>query len=259
MRVLLVDDEPFALRRLEALLQPMADLQVVGTAQDGEVAAELISRLHPDMVFLDIRMPGRSGVALAQSLRGGVDTEIVFVTAYDHFAAEAFNLDAVDYLLKPVAADRLALTVARARRRRAGGSALSITAASEETTASDAAGSPYVSSLWVRRKEGLVRVEVPTIEWIEAAGDYVVLHTQTRSHMLRMTMDGLQKRLDPNVMIRVSRSAFVRRSAVKSVERATGGGLVMTLSDETAIQVSRTYFRQVGAMFGVFRRGALRD
>lgn len=247
MRILVVDDEPLALERLEALLGEFPDVEVVGRALDGDEAAELIEQLKPDIALLDIQMPNRDGMSLARSLKEGPDTEVVFVTAFDHFAAEAFEVDAVDYLLKPVEPARLKLAIERARRRRLadGGKAGEVFEASEPPAQAE----PYTTTLWVRRTRGLVRVEIAGVEWIEAARDYVLLHTLSRSHMYRTTMEALARRLDPVVMVRVSRSAFVRRDAVVRALRRGRGSMVLELADGAEIPVGNTYTHAISREF----------
>lgn len=220
MRILLVDDEPLALERLDTLIADIADVQVVGRARDGDEAAEMIDALRPDLALLDIQMPNRDGMSLARALKDQPDTEVVFVTAYDHFAVSAFDVDAIDYLLKPVEPARLRLAIDRARRRRLVGARDEPAFEADEPPPAE----PYATTFWVRRPRGLVRVEIDTVAWIEAARDYVLLHTFNRSHMYRSTMDALARRLDPAVMLRVSRSAFVRREAVVRVLRRGRGG-----------------------------------
>lgn len=241
MRVLLADDEPLALSRLEKLLSDIDDVEVVGLARDGEEAAALIRSLKPDLALLDIRMPKQSGLSLAKAIETVQDVEVVFVTAYDHFAARAFEVDAVDYLLKPVEPARVAIAIARARRRRDRNS---------QGAAPDEASSPggYADGFWAPGPNGLVRVDLSSIDWIEAARDYALLHTSTRSHIVRTTMGALQKQLDPEVMARVSRSAFVRRSAIAQVTRQGSAGTIVVLKDGTPVRVGATYGRMAAAL-----------
>jgi DNA-binding LytR/AlgR family response regulator len=250
MRILIADDEPIALDRLIGLFGAIPDVEIVGCAHDGAEAARMIEALGPDIAFLDIGMPHRSGLDVARSLTTamGSKTEVVFVTAFNQFAAEAFDLDAVDYLLKPVSADRLLAAIRRAQRR-----ALSTAAAhtlqqrlQEQQTEQD-----YLTEIWVKQRNGLLRVDIGDIEWIEAAGDYVLIHTAERSHIQRITMEALQRQLDPLAIMRVSRSAFVRRGAVARVERVSRSALNLILSDQTAIAVGHTYAQAVSRTFGL--------
>lgn len=236
MRVLLADDEPLALIRLQTLLAEIDDVEVVGMARDGEEAAAQIAALTPDLALLDIRMPGQNGLTLATQVS---EVEVIFVTAFDHFASQAFEVDAVDYLLKPVEPQRLLIAIDRARRRRTRDRAI---LTGVDVQAHDGASLPPSNEgFWVPGRDGMVRVALSAIDWIEAARDYVLLHTTTRSYMLRSTMDAIQKQMDPSVMARVSRSAFVRRGAVAEVTRIGRAGYVVVLHDGTPVRVGATY------------------
>ena len=241
MRVLLVDDEPLALDRLKAGFEEIEDVVVAGTACDGVEAAEQIRALEPDLVILDIQMPGRSGMEVARALRPGESRpEIIFVTAFDRFATDAFDVEAADYLLKPVAFDRLKLGVERARRRRA---LRDMEARATPLAAAAVAPveSPYDQGIWVPGRQGAVLVPVSTIDWIEAARDYVLLNTSLKSHILRARMNDIEKRLDPATMLRVHRSHILRIGAVVGVERPGKGALRVVLSDGAVLQVGPNY------------------
>lgn len=243
LRVFMADDEPLALSRLAALLSAMPDVEIVGTARDGNEAAEEIRRLRPDLVFLDVRMPGQGGIALARSLQALPGLELIFVTAFDQFALEAFDVDAVDYLLKPVEANRLSTALIRARRRKAQG------VGRDESPQVAPASSGALDGFWLPHRDGSVWVGMNTIDWIEAARDYVLLHTANHSHMLRATMGSLERQIDPATMVRVSRSAFVRRAAVARVVRQGSAGYVVVLRDDTVVRVGTTFVRSVEEAF----------
>lgn len=247
LRVLLVDDEPLALDRLLALLQQLPDLEVVGTARDGQEAGEKIATLHPDLVLLDIQMPEKCGLAVAADLGIGMRPEIVFVTAFEQFGPDAFEVDATDYLLKPVRFDRLRQAIERARRRRA----LQDIAAANPAVV-EAAGQ-YEQAIWVQVRNGSQRVPVDSIDWIEAARDYVMLHTATRSYIHRATMSALQRQLDPAGLVRVHRSAFVRLALVTSVQRQGNGGMALTLRDGATVPVGPNYADAVSERLGLAR------
>jgi DNA-binding LytR/AlgR family response regulator len=242
LRVLVVDDEPLALDRLTALFHQLPEVDVVGTARDGLEAVRRIDELRPDLVMLDIQMPERSGLLIAADLPPDDRPEIVFVTAFEQFAPDAFGVDAADYLLKPVRFDRLRQAVERAKRRRA----LFRTAATPEL---ESAKSEFEDAIWVQVKGGSVRVSVGSIDWIEAAGDYVMLHTATRSHIHRATMSVLARRLDPTQLMRVHRSAFVRPGAVEEVRRQPHEGLLLVLRDGVAVPVGPSYLDAVRKTF----------
>jgi two-component system, LytTR family, response regulator len=236
MRVLLVDDEPPALERLQAFFGNMADVEVVGTAANGVEANAAIASLTPDLVMLDIQMPELSGLAVAAALPFDRRPEIVFVTAFEHFAPDAFEVEAADYLLKPVRFDRLRQAIERAKRRQAGRAA---------ALAPSATPSPYDEALWVPTRTGQIRIPVDQIDWIEAAGDYAMLHTSMRSYLYRSTMSALGKRLDPDQLVRVHRSAFVRLSKVVEVQRQDRWLVNLVLADGAEVAVGPNHVREV--------------
>ena len=256
MRVLLVDDEPLALERLRVGFADIEDVEIVGSASNGEQALEQITALEPDLVILDVQMPGPTGIAVAQAVSEREKRpEIVFVTAFDHYATDAFDVEAADYLLKPVRFDRLKLAVERARRRRALTAAGGKLAELETLVASLQDDQPteppqeggYDLELWVPTRQGVMRVAIDTIDWIEAARDYVLLNTATRSHILRTTMSELERRLAPAIMLRVHRSHFVRKAAVTAIERPGKGVMVLRLTDDATVQVGPNYISAVNA------------
>lgn len=236
MRVLLVDDEPPALERLAAFFGSIAEVEIVGQARDGFEAQAMMAELAPDLVMLDIQMPGLSGLAVAAGLPADERPEIVFVTAFEHFAPDAFDVEAADYLLKPVRFDRLRQAVDRARRRRDGRQAL---------LRAVPPASAYDDAIWVGTREGHVRVPIEMIDWVEAAGDYVVLHTELRGYLHRTTMSALDKRLDPAQLKRVHRSAFVRLSKVHKVVRQDKWLVTLVLDNGVEVAVGPNYARDV--------------
>ena len=239
LRVLLIDDEILATERLGGLLGDIDGVEIVGTANTAPAGAAEIARLRPDLVFLDIQMPGRSGMALAAELDPGNRPEIVFVTAFEHFAPDAFSVDAADYLLKPVRFDRLKQAIVRAQRR------IRLIAAAELGESVMAETGRYMREIWVTVRDGQVRLDVDLIDWIEAAKDYVLLHTSTRSYLHRISMSALEERLDPRAILRVHRSAFVRPSLVEEVERPSKSSLNLVLRDGAIVQVGPSYVKDV--------------
>jgi two-component system LytT family response regulator len=245
LKVLLVDDEPAALERLSALFAQIPDTRLVGVARNGREAAQAIAEHTPDLVMLDIQMPELSGLALASELAPETRPEIVFVTAFEAYAADAFAVEAADYLLKPVRFDRLRQAVERARRRRA------LQKAFDQAEAAAPARENDLDGIWVATRQGHVRVAVSEIDWIEAAKDYVLLHTATRSHIHRITMSALEQGLDPARMIRVHRSAFVSPDRVEAVNRLGKGLIALVLRDGVAVPVGPSYVKAVQARLGL--------
>jgi two-component system LytT family response regulator len=231
VRVLIVDDEPAALERLDALLRQVGGVEVVAQAQDGESALAAIDKFRPDLVLLDIQMPDLSGLAVGARLPPDHRPEIVFVTAFEMFAADAFELEAVDYLLKPVRFDRLRQAIDRTRRRRGAGASAGPIADGQ--------------AIWVQTRTGSVRVPVSDIEWIEAAKDYVLLHTPTRSYLHRSTMAALEAQVEGSGLLRVHRSAFVRTRLVREVKGQGRAITAVVLNDDLEVPVGSTYVSQV--------------
>jgi two-component system LytT family response regulator len=254
MRVLLVDDESLALDRLSAFFADIEGVEVVGRASDGNQALERIRELTPDLVIMDIQMPGKTGLRAAADIDVDPRPELVFVTAHEHYAPDAFEVDAADYLLKPVRFDRLRQAVDRARRRRAQRSSAERAAELEAEVASlrgsGAVQPPGDDGFWIPERNGQRRVALEGINWIEAARDYVLLHTELRSHLLRITMAALEERLAGSALLRVHRSAFVRPDRVVEVKRE-GRSLALVLDDGAEVQVGPSYVAATKAALGL--------
>ena len=244
LRVLLVDDEPLALRRLETLFGDIDGVEVVGTAATGEEAEARIADLRPDLVMLDISMPKKSGIRVAADLVVDPRPEIVFVTAFEQYAPDAFEVEAADYLLKPVRFDRLRQAVERARRRRAMRDAAErlATAPPRET---------HDEAIWVQTASGNLRLPVAQIDWVEAARDYVLFHTATRSHIHRISMTALEQLFDPEQLMRVHRSTFIRPALVKAVQRLGKGLIALEMEDGAVVQVGPSYVKAVLERLGL--------
>ncbi|PSJ43613.1 DNA-binding response regulator [Sphingomonas deserti] len=248
MRVLLVDDEPLALRRLSTLFEDIDDTEIVGTAATGREAEAQIGKLRPDLVMLDISMPQKSGLRVASDLPEAERPEIVFVTAFEQYAPDAFEVEAADYLLKPVRFDRLRQAVGRARRRRLLRDAEDRLAALPQTDVPRGA-----DAIWVQVADGQVRLPVDQIEWIEAAKDYVLMHTATRSYIHRISMTALEDYLDPGALMRVHRSTFIRPALVAGVQRLGRGLIALKMRDGAVVQVGPSYVKAVLARLGLAR------
>jgi DNA-binding LytR/AlgR family response regulator len=244
MRVLLVDDEPLALDRLRTFFGDIDEVDVVGEARDGNEALERIRELTPDLVIMDVQMPGRNGLRAAAGIDIEPRPELVFVTAHEHYAPDAFEVDAADYLLKPVRFDRLRQAIDRARRRQSMRSNAALEQKLSAEVAAMKTGEMADDGFWVPERNGQRRVPIESIDWIEAARDYVLLHTQLRSHLLRITMTALEERLAGSPLLRVHRSAFVRPDRVTEVRKGHRS-MSLVLADGAEVQVGPSYVAAV--------------
>lgn len=241
LRTFLVDDEPVALRRLAQTLRSIPGVELVGMAGDGLSARRLIDETAPDLVILDIEMPGCNGLELATRLSGDAGPEVVFLTAFGQYASLAFDIEAADYLLKPVTVDRLNQAIRKVRRRLQSKKMESELKAVLRPSYSgpDEDGRP--NEVWVPMKTGEVRVRADDIVWIEGAGDYVVIHTSVRSHLFRATMNSLEAFFSPSRIRRVHRSSMVNMAMVEQILRAGRGGVGLLLQDNIEVAVGPSY------------------
>jgi two-component system LytT family response regulator len=250
MRIFLADDEPFSIRRVTFALENIADAEIVGTAADGVTALNEIRRLKPDLVILDIEMPALNGMAVASALADN-RLDIVFVTAFDRYATDAFLVEATDYLLKPLKPERLRLAIDRARRRQTERSAVqpppSDTVSGMNSPIPLERAQVAQSILYIPSRTGGVDLAQTDIIWVEAAKDYVLIHTSLRSFILRTTMSDLADRLRPSI-VRVHRSAFVAIESIRHWRRSPKGLWVLTMTDGSQISVSPTYVKGVRAL-----------
>jgi two-component system response regulator AlgR len=239
LRTLIVDDEPLAIERMQILCAGLPAINLIGTASDGEAALRLIDALAPDLVLLDIAMPGLSGMDVARALEGRTSPPaIIFCTAFDQFAVAAFDVAAVGYLLKPVTAPALARAVARVH----------------ERTGTHAPSSPdkpaWIDEFWVPHRSEVIRLSASDIDWIEAERDYMRLHTGTRSFLLHQTISELERRLDPDRFIRVHRSTILRRDFVDRLKHDGLGAWSALLKDGGEVRIGRSYQAAAKAMAG---------
>ncbi|HEY2752294.1 LytTR family DNA-binding domain-containing protein [Phenylobacterium sp.] len=253
LRVMIVDDEPLARRRLEILLRDQDAVELVGAAADGVAARRMIGELSPDVVLLDIKMPGLTGLEVLDSL-GGTAPIVILVTAFDRFALDAFDRAAFDYLLKPVEPARLAASLTRAREALAEHAAAGRAEELEEilrNLRSGAAPAPTPSTfdrdIWIQERGGRVSLPVAAIDWVAAERDYVRIYTGGRSFLVRQSIGALAERLDPDLFVRVHRSSLVRADRIVRVRHAGNRGAV-TLSTGAEIPVSRRHMRVLKAM-----------
>jgi two-component system, LytTR family, response regulator AlgR len=234
LRTLIVDDEPLAVERLQVICAGLEALTVVGTASDGHIALKLTEALTPDLLLLDMAMPGMDGLEVARALAGQDNPPaLVFVTAYDNFAVQAFDLDAVDYVLKPVAPERLQRSVERAMAR---------------CSPRPRQSGDWIGEFWVPHRSELIRLAASQIDRIDAERDYVRLHVGERSYLMLHTVSGLEARLDPEQFIRLHRSVIVRRDCIVGLRHDGAGVWSAELGGDRTVRIGRTYLARAKAM-----------
>jgi two-component system response regulator AlgR len=241
LRILIADDEPLATERLQLLLARIDDVQLVGTASDGESAIQLSKVVEPDLLLLDIAMPGLDGIGVARALAAlNPSPAVVFVTAFDQFAVAAFEVEAVDYLMKPVEPARLTRALNRAR----------------DYIASRSVGSRkqmpprWLEEFWASDLSGLVRISARDIDRVSAERDYMRLHVGRRSWLIHQSMAALEEGLNPELFVRLHRSAIVRKDFIAGFSRNPSGRWIARLKDGEEQPVGRLYSDRVRAIAG---------
>ena len=232
LRALIVEDERLARTRLRRLLSTRDDVEVIGEAEDGDEAVSMIDQLRPDLIFLDVQMPGLSGFDVLAAISGPTPF-IIFTTAFDEYALKAFEVHALDYLLKPFDGERLYPALDRAV-------ALIHGAPTHEQFLEQFV--PRMIERFVVRSAGrIVFVAADQIDWIEAADNYVYLHAGSESHLIRGSLKTLQQRLDPAKFVRIHRSAIVNVTRIRSMKPASHGDYDLELADGGHLTVTRTF------------------
>jgi two-component system, LytTR family, response regulator len=250
IRTLIVDDEPLARRGLRAHLAGAADVEVVAECGDGREAVRLIRELEPDLVFLDVQMPELDGFGVLREAAPARLPSVIFVTAYDQYALRAFEVHALDYLLKPFDAERFAEALARARAQieREGLSEISLRL--QSLIDGLRANQKYAERVVVKTAGRIFFLGVEEIDWVEAADNYVRVHAGRDSHLLRETMNSLEKRLDPALFLRVHRSAIVNVRRIKELHTLFRGEYEIILQDGTRLSTGRGYRDRLQELFG---------
>ena len=238
-RALIVDDEPLARKRIKALLKDEPAVAVVGECATGREAIRLIRELSPDLVFLDIQMPEVGGFDVLEALGKEQPPAIIFTTAYNQYALKAFEVHALDYLLKPFTQARFAEALARARTQHAGAAGLKPDPRLASLIELLRSEQSYLSRFVVRSSSRILLVNATDVEWIESADNYALLHVRGQTHIVRETMRTLEGKLSPRSFQRISRCAIVNLSRIKELQPMGKGEYVVILADGTRLSMSR--------------------
>ncbi|MEX2130234.1 MAG: LytTR family DNA-binding domain-containing protein [Pseudohongiellaceae bacterium] len=264
LTAIIVDDEELACKGLKMRLDNLPQVEVVAICHNGKEALTAIVDHEPDVVFLDIQMPGMTGFDLIGEIQGDLMPLVVFVTAYDAYAIDAFKVHAVDYLLKPVEEERLKEAVNRALQQKQQSRAVnekqrllemlvSLTGKSAsalgEILESNESVSPQIDRLAIKDGSSTTFVPIREIDWIDAAGDYMCIHANGQTHIMRTTMKDLESRLDPSIFQRVHRSTIVNLQRVEKVSSHINGEFHLTLSCGSSLKMSRSYKEKVKHFF----------
>jgi len=261
LKTIIVDDEPLALKYLHSVLADFTDIEVVADFRNGREAVLAVSQINPELMFLDIQMPGMNGFEVIKALQADIMPMVIFVTAFDQYALDAFDLHAVDYLLKPLDPERVARAVKRAVDRSQGNQNQSHKApligaigaiaerVTSETPADDPASESIKNKLLVR-DSGVVKV-IPfdDIDWVDAAGDYMCVHALGETHIIRITLGELMGKLDDKLFVRIHRSTIVNVQRVVSITPLPKGGSLLELSAGETLKVSRNYRESIRNLF----------
>ena len=261
LKTIIVDDEPLARRGLRLRLDAIGDVEILAECGNGREAKEKILELRPDVVFLDIQMPGISGLELVQLLPREELPQVVFVTAYDQYAVEAFEVNAVDYVLKPIEEERLEMALQRVRaklgsenlaaqREQLLEAVADLTHESPESleeklAAGELGGSRYPEKIAIKDSGKITLVPSRDIDWIDAAGDYMCVHANGETHVMRITMKELEQQLDPKIFQRIHRSTIVNLQRVQEICAHINGEYHLVLNNGERLKMSRSYKNKV--------------
>jgi two-component system LytT family response regulator len=245
IRVLIVDDEPLAREGIRMRLQPAPDIEIIGECRNGREAVAAILRDAPELVFLDIQMPRMDGFAVIEAVGAQRMPQVIFVTAYDEHALRAFEVHALDYLLKPMDGSRFAEALARARDRIRGKNLEAIAAQLQQMMSALKGEKDYLERLSIKSAGRILLLGVDEIDWIEAADNYVQVHAGQASHLLLSTMNSLETRLNPQQFLRIHRSTIVNLKRIKELHPMFHGEFRVILQDNTQLTSGRSYSKNL--------------
>jgi two-component system LytT family response regulator len=252
IRTLIVDDEPLGRERIRTLLSDDANIEVVGECSDGQQAVAAIERTGPDLVYLDVQMPEMDGFAVLDAIAGERMPAIIFVTAYDRYAVKAFEVHALDYLLKSFDRERFQAALRRAKEQirgsREGLWNERLTGLLEDLQARQ----KRLTRLVIRSAGRIFFLRVEEIDWLEAADNYVRIHAGRESHLVRETLQSLEGRLDPSKFLRIHRSTLVNLDRIQELQPLFHGDYVVKLLDGTELSLSRSYRERLAGPLGHF-------
>lgn len=255
IRVLIVDDEPLARQRIRTMLKSEPAAAIIGESSSGAEAIRMIGDLDPDLVFLDVQMPAGNGFDVIEAIGPELMPAVVFVTAFDQHAVEAFEVNALDYLLKPFDSDRFRKAWTRAvteiERRRS----KSVTGQLQNLLASAAARKAASGRLLIKGTGSVVILPTALVDWVESAGNYVKLHAGKESHLMRETMVSIESRLAVEGFVRIHRTVLVRAERIKELRPEFDGDYQVVLTDGTQLPLSRRYRSNLTAWFGELSQG----
>lgn len=250
IRALVIDDEPLAREIIREMLQDDPEVEIVGESVNGRDAVAAVAAHTPDLLFLDVQMPRLSGFEVLESLPSERMPLVIFVTSYDQYAVRAFEVHAIDYLLKPFDRQRFEIALERAkariRRKRSGDIDERILALLEELKA----GQKYLERLVIKTGGRVIFLDTEEIDWIEAEGNYVTVHTGEKSHLLRETISNLERQLDPKKFVRIHRSAIVNINRIQELQPWFHGEFRVILQGGTQLTLSRSYRENLQSILG---------
>lgn len=258
LSAIIVDDEPLAIEGLRLRLEKIPEIEVIAEASDGDQAIQLCHTLCPDVLFLDLRLPGLSGIEVVQALQSDILPMIVFVSAYGEYALDAFELNAIDYVLKPVNLGRLKVTVKRILQRHSPNgvnkekfkllkalgetSGLAVAELEDWLDSDLPLPSPYQQDLVIKNSvHEKIFLPIKSIRWIDAAGDYMCVHTNEETHVVRITMKKLVSLLDPKLFTRIHKSTLVNINCIKTVRPMRNSESILELGNDIQLKVSRNF------------------
>jgi len=250
MRTLIVDDEPLARERIRKLLQRETDVEILGECGDGREAVAAIRRDRPDLVFLDVQMPELDGFGVLEQLARETLPAVVFVTAYDQFALRAFEVHALDYLLKPFDRERFEKTLERVRDQFQARQTAQLSHRISELLADLKSGAKQPDRLAIKSGGKVVFVRIEEVDWIEAADNYVNLHVGNDSHLHRQTMAALEGKLPADKFLRISRSTIVNIEQIKELQPLFHGEYAVILRNGTRLTLSRSHREKLNRLLG---------